>query len=230
MTRNYTPRRPKCTVDGCPTHPTRGTICAKHKNLRPRPPKAPKGECAVEGCTRIARSSKPGSLCLPHYGRMRNFGDTQLIRERPPTTCHVIGCQKKISATREFCRSHARLIAIYGLPAVPTPTFTSPLERFLQRLPRPSNYDDCWIWDGALRSTNTMRDGYGYTWLGKGGQPDHRIVYTHRLMYEYMIGPIPDGLVLDHLCCNTRCCNPKHLEPVTSAENIRRGIERKKRK
>lgn len=70
----------------------------------------------------------------------------------------------------------------------------------------------CWIWTGELN-----RNGYGRVWrLG-------RRVMAHRAMYELLVGPIPEGLVLDHLC-RVRCCvNPKHLEPVTVRENTIRG-------
>lgn len=62
--------------------------------------------------------------------------------------------------------------------------------------------------------------GYGYRRIGgRGG----RFVYIHRLAYEELIGPIPDGLQIDHLCRNRACYNPAHLEPVTQQENIRRG-------
>ena len=50
-----------------------------------------------------------------------------------------------------------------------------------------------------------------------------KTVYAHRLVYEMTVGPIPKGLCIDHLCRNTVCCNPAHLEPVTNGENIRRG-------
>jgi hypothetical protein len=69
--------------------------------------------------------------------------------------------------------------------------------------------DDCIIWTKALTAA-----GYGVT---RGG-------YVHRLAYEAANGPIPDGLELDHLCRNRACYNVLHLEPVTHAENMRRGF------
>jgi hypothetical protein len=47
--------------------------------------------------------------------------------------------------------------------------------------------------------------------------------YAHRLAYELLVGPIPEGLHIDHLCRRPECVNPAHLEPVTNVENIRRG-------
>ena len=70
----------------------------------------------------------------------------------------------------------------------------------------------CWVWSAA-------RDRYGYGKFGLNGA----IVLTHRLAYESIVGPIPEGLELDHLCRVRACCNPAHLEPVTHQENARRG-------
>lgn len=70
----------------------------------------------------------------------------------------------------------------------------------------------CWLWLGALD-----RHGYGRRTIA-GRQ--HQV---HRLVYEEAKGAIPAGCDLDHLCRNPRCVNPAHLEPVTTAENIRRG-------
>jgi hypothetical protein len=70
----------------------------------------------------------------------------------------------------------------------------------------------CWIWQ---RSKN--RRGYGLTWNGE------RMVAAHVMMYELRHGPVPAGKQLDHLCRHRDCCNPDHLEPVTSRENSLRG-------
>jgi hypothetical protein len=52
-----------------------------------------------------------------------------------------------------------------------------------------------------------------------------RLLHAHRVVYEALVGPIPDGLELDHLCRVLRCVNPDHLEPVTHAENVARGVK-----
>lgn len=71
--------------------------------------------------------------------------------------------------------------------------------------------DECWPW---LRSRDSK--GYGKARIKK------QSVAPHRLAYELAVGPIPDGYEVDHLCRNTGCCNPAHLEAVTPAENNRR--------
>lgn len=76
--------------------------------------------------------------------------------------------------------------------------------------------DGCWEWSGA------RSDGYGHIRI-RG-----RLVLAHRLAYEMFVGPVPIGKELDHKCRNTYCVNPDHLEPVTHAENLRRGINFRK--
>lgn len=72
----------------------------------------------------------------------------------------------------------------------------------------------CWIWQGAKSP-----DGHGRIGVGKGS----KLQYVHRVVYEILVGPIPSGLVLDHLCRVRACCNPAHLEPVTQAVNLDRA-------
>ena len=80
-----------------------------------------------------------------------------------------------------------------------------------------SDKTDCWLWTGRKN-----RKGYGIFHfsiprLGTKGQLAHRFVYLN------YVGPIPDGLTIDHLCRVRNCVNPFHLEPVTIRENVQRG-------
>lgn len=79
-----------------------------------------------------------------------------------------------------------------------------------------TNGDGCWMWIGGKQNS-----GYGVfnvpDALGGGVQ------LAHRFSYELYVGPIPDGLEIDHLCRTRLCVNPAHLEPVTHRENDLRG-------
>ena len=70
---------------------------------------------------------------------------------------------------------------------------------------------ECWEWTGSRNGA-----GYGRTRI------DGRHAAAHRAAYEHLVGPIPDGLELDHLCRNRACVNPEHLDPVTHQVNLRR--------
>jgi hypothetical protein len=70
----------------------------------------------------------------------------------------------------------------------------------------------CWVW-----IPTKIDDGYGVFRI------NNKYIGAHRASYELMIGPIPEGLELDHLCRVRRCVNPSHLEPVTHKENTLRG-------
>lgn len=75
--------------------------------------------------------------------------------------------------------------------------------------------DGCWHWIGAHDST-----GYGRCSKKTAGLGEQ---WAHRLVYRLLVGAIPDGFQLDHLCRVRDCVNPSHLEPVTHAENARRS-------
>lgn len=72
--------------------------------------------------------------------------------------------------------------------------------------------DGCWVWLGPV-----TKAGYGQLWTGE------KRITAHRFSYEFYVGPIPEGFVVDHLCRNKRCVNPAHLEAVTNIENLIRG-------
>ncbi len=79
--------------------------------------------------------------------------------------------------------------------------------------PKVNKTSTCWLWTGSISSG-------GYGGFGIRGTAKK----AHRVSYELIVGPIPEGLELDHLCRVRHCVNPNHLEPVTRQENVRRGV------
>lgn len=83
-------------------------------------------------------------------------------------------------------------------------------ERFISKVDKT---ETCWNWTASLSEA-----GYGQFFVSAKRWKSHRFAYTE------LVGPIPEGLELDHLCRNRACCNPEHLEPVTRRENQKRGL------
>lgn len=79
--------------------------------------------------------------------------------------------------------------------------------------------ETCWLWTGP-----TLNTGYGTI------RHEGRDTLAHRVAYELAVGPIPNGLTIDHLCGNLLCCRPDHLEPVSRRENIRRAADARRLK
>lgn len=83
------------------------------------------------------------------------------------------------------------------------------MDRFLSHV---NKTDSCWLWTASKDSR-----GYGYFYSG------NKNVKAHRASYQFFVGEIPANMVIDHLCKNPSCVNPKHIEAVTQAENLYRG-------
>lgn len=82
----------------------------------------------------------------------------------------------------------------------------------------PEPNSGCWLWEGRLD-----RNGYGHV------KYQNRSWLAHRIVYTLLRTDVPAELHLDHLCRNTSCVNPDHLEPVTALVNTRRGLRFKNR-
>lgn len=170
--------------------------------------------CQIEGCLRPHEAK---GLCKIHYIRVRRHGvagTTALLRlRRTDELCIIEGCARP-NHSRGLCSSHEKRLKKYGNPLSGPPIRPylldrSDLERFWART---GFWDGHYIWLGG-------RNAGGYGWFSIDAAP----VISHRWIYEQEVGPIPEGLVIDHLCRIPACQNTDHMEPVSIAENVRRS-------
>lgn len=125
--------------------------------------------------------------------------------------CSVDGCGGLYRA-RGYCGKHYERWRAHGDISVRNTRY-GPVDytkRIFSRFKKSET--GCWEWQYSK-----SHDGYGL--FGMNGLQR----YAHRVVYELLVGKIPDGLTLDHLCRNRCCVNPAHLEPVTLLENMSRG-------
>ena len=168
-------------------------------------------ECTIDGCEgkRIARG-----YCHAHYRRWRLHGDPKAhiplgsvdsirLAEAPPV-CSVEGCERRPKG-KGLCPMHYQRMAKTGTTGPASPL----IGRCLPTLDRLAMYVE--VMDGGCIEWTGSRNRKGY------GQTTN--VAAHRAVYEATVGPVPDGLQLDHLCMNPPCVNVDHLEPVTPREN-----------
>lgn|SRR6185369_250795 len=161
--------------------------------------------CSELGCG--GRATGRG-LCNPCYQRHRRHGTLPPPVEREPRSCSVDGCGGAHEA-RGFCTMHYQRWRATGSPS----RSRRPMEdRLWEKVDRSGGDNSCWPWTGGVVEGN-----YGYFWA------DGTMRRAHRVTYELLVGPIPDGLDLDHLCRNPNCVNPSHLEAVTHRTNVLRG-------
>lgn len=125
------------------------------------------------------------------------------------STCSVDGCDKRVVGFG-LCPKHYRRLKLYGDPYTTQVIRGDDDKRFWSKV---DFTGDCWIWTAAVD-----KDGYG-----RFRTPTTHI-RAHRWAWERVNGPIPEGLMIDHLCRNPGCVNPAHLEPVTNRENQLRGV------
>ena len=125
-------------------------------------------------------------------------------------TCQC-GCGRETSVAKKT-RTHLGHVKGQPVPfCAGHSSLPGPEARFWARVDKT---DTCWLWTGKP----DPQTGYGtISVLGPK-------VAVHRFSYELLVGPIPEGLQIDHLCRVRTCVNPAHLEPVTQAENVRRGM------
>lgn len=172
--------------------------------------------CKVDQC---GRPRKSRGWCSSHYGKWYKHGDPQYVYKRPAPkhgpTCSIEGCESR-QACRGWCWKHYDRWREHGDPNKLGPRgergtiVEDPDERFWSKVEKT---EACWLWTGKV----SARGGYA-SYYREG-----RVWLAHRWSYTDAVGPVPEGLVIDHLCRNTNCVNPDHLEAVTLEENSRRA-------
>lgn len=165
--------------------------------------------------------------CAKHYRAWKKHGDPLAVGKlgRPPGPVNLCSIDSRDGPVfgRGWCQMHYARWRRYGDPLATKRIIGDVEARFWSKVdkdgPVPAHRPDlgpCWIWTDV---PNDM--GYGVFGIGQ------KVVKAYRWSYERFVGPIPAGLMPDHLCRNPPCVRPDHLEPVTNRENVLRGARTK---
>lgn len=190
-----------CSAHDCSSQTYCRGMCTRHYQIWRRD-EGPR--CVVEGCTggRVARS-----MCAKHYQRVKNTGAVEKRPRADISACSVKGCEA-LAHARGWCTSHYsqwRTSGVVGqLAKVVRGSLADRLDAYTDKS------GDCWTWKGSLTT-----DGYGL--ISASGENRGRL--AHRVMYEHMVGPVRADQHVDHMCRNTRCVNPSHLQAVSNKLN-----------
>ena len=165
------------------------------------PERLRKAVAATRECSICNRQVRASSL-LPHENRHRVESQTKPCQECGTLIRRNSRSGQKQWDTKKYC-------SLKCLGRGEGNAARTPIEESYTVSP-----SGCWNWTRSIGA-----DGYG-----KVRNPLQRgTTGAHRAVWMQLVGPVPEGMTLDHLCRNTRCVNPDHLEPVTLAENIRRA-------
>lgn len=229
-----------CTVNDCETKQYCAGYCHRHYGSLQRY-KDPlyvdrpetKRVCTVGGCERPYYSV---GYCVMHGSRFRRYGDPLFTKKIKYDHCTADNCSKKTVA-KGLCSTHYSQMRLNGIKSsLMTLVHDIPKDkmdkRFWSKVNRngPAHVQvpelgNCWLWIGSKHDT-----GYADIFISYKRMP------VHRLAYMLLVGGIPEGKDLDHLChtydtnCNQgnrclhrSCVNPSHLEPTSKQENTLRG-------
>lgn len=219
--REYAARRhetaPPCCIDGC-ERPVNGKgLCSmhgdrmrKHGDPLVASPRARK--TASQLFWEQVAGAPPGG-CWQWLGEVTGFGDGRFRKpggERVPA--HRFAWEEENGpladgmVLRRYCESGT---CVNPAHRYPKPRAQSLEERFWENVAR-NGRSECWIWSGGVQS-------HGY---GMSSSTDGRRLLAHRVAWELIVGPIPEGMHIDHRCHTPRCVNPNHLRPVTHKQNM----------
>lgn len=162
--------------------------------------------CTVASCPNPVLVKSLG-LCHKHYARFKRTGSTDDPAPRRKF-CTQPGCSEPVHGNG-LCAKHWMRQRRHGDPTArlrQRDEGTADVRWMAKvRVESPG----CWVWTAGT----TGASGYGA----------YEGTTAHLYIWRLLVGPVPEGMQLDHLCRNRKCCNPDHLEPVDRLENIRRG-------